>query len=253
MWYIADFFFRRRYKDIPFKIQALTDVYQSECREEIKKEIQKLTDKKDWVITRVRQKPAKLETFRFTTDLFGNRFPAPKPYFLASEIHSKRAYVKVYWFFLAILIVFETYFLSFFGSLILPPEINSSLAYLTVGFFFAATLGIILHFGLGPLFQWYEAKKLHEKYSEDLDGQSPAVSEHQVATFLPRYYIAVALLSLFVIGNLAAGLIRAFLLEPTSEMVDGPMKDRCPSRFSNICGRYSIRHRFGLGDGGTEN
>lgn len=222
MWYIRDWWFRRRHGHLDFKIENFTNAYQSECLEAVKSDIARKTSKLEYYWTRVKQKPPKLEMYKYWVDLLGHRHRVEKPFFTEQEIQKYKIYRTAYFAFMTILVLFETVFFSFFGGLMIPKELRSGLLYLIVGFALALTFAFSLHFSLQAVFKWINARALINKYMQK--GLPKGVSKLDLTPFTPKFVLGILGCILFVVVNVAVGFVRAYLIDPASSMPEGPLK-----------------------------
>jgi hypothetical protein len=218
MWYIPDWWFRRRFQHLNFKIDNFTKTYQSECREEIKKAIAKKTEKKEHIWTRIQLKDPKLTMLEYWTDILGHRHKSKQPLFTESEIAGLKNYRFLYWGFMVLLVLFETVFFSFFAGLLLPKELRIGILFLAIGFTLAVFFAFALHFSLRAIFDWYHARHLIKKYKDD--GKPEGVRDSDITQFVMPFYLGIVGCLFFLVMNVSVGFVRAYLIDPTSTMTD---------------------------------
>jgi hypothetical protein len=145
-------------------------------------------------------------------------------------------YKFAYWIFIVLLIIFETYFLSYFGGLLLPKEMRSGLSYFIIGFILANFFAFSLHFAFEAIFRWYNARHLIRKALEEQHAESAApdqmadpgrrITKRDIAPFRFKFALGVVVCALFLLVNIAAGFVRAYLLDPTANMQNTSLKGK---------------------------
>lgn len=223
MWFIASWIMRRRYQSLPFKMRNFTESYQSECREEIKEKYHSIVSRLQHIKTRLRLKDAKERMQNQITDITGKRRAVERPLFTEDEVaritHNRFGYVLA----LIAFVGLETFFYSFFGSLLLPKELRSAYAVWFLAFGLATVFAALLHFGFRWIFDYFEARYTIEK------EKLPAT---EIKRFFPYFILGIVFCVLFVIVNSAIGFLRADLLDPVAmsenkalvEKIHGPWR-----------------------------
>jgi len=221
MWYIPDWWFRRRHNHLDFKIDNFTQTYQSECREEIKADIIRTTAKKEHIWTRIQLKSPKLSMHEYWTDILGYRHRSKQPLFTESEIAGLKNYRYLYWGFMVLLVLFETVFFSFFAGLLLPKELRVGILFIAIGFTLAVFFAFALHFSLWVIFDWYHARHLIKKYIEL--GEPKEVKERDITPFVMPFYLGIIGCLFFLVMNVSVGFVRAYLIDPTASMTNSAL------------------------------
>lgn len=205
MWFVTAWLYRRRYDSLPFKMRNFTESYQSECRESIKEKFKRITRELENKWVRIKLKDAKNNMHSYTTNLLGIRQPVQKPIFTENEV----ARISQHrWLYLVVLIGFvllETFFYSFFGSLLLPKQIRSVPAVYVLGLTLALAFAVTLHFAFRWIFEFMEAKYIVEKEN---------LNKIELKPFRSKLILGIIFCVLFVVVNLAVGFLRADLLDP---------------------------------------
>lgn len=217
MWFITAWLYRRRYDGLPFKMRNFTESYQSECREEIKEKFKRLTREIENKWVRIKLKDAKENMHSFKTNLLGARKPVKKPIFTEDEVKRISNHTKVYPIILLLFVALETFFYSFFGSLLLSKQLRSVEAVYVLGLALALTFAFALHFGFRWIFEYLEAKYIVEK--ENLD-------KIELKPFRSKFVLGIIFCVLFVVVNLAVGFLRADLLDPVSNSTNAELGEK---------------------------
>jgi len=235
MWIVRDWWVKRKYGRVDFAIDNITQTLQSDCLEDVKKAFTRKTAKKEHYFARVQQKEKKREMFGHYTDLLGRRIRLPFPPFDQTEVARHTTYIKAYVFFMILLVCFETYFLKFFGDLLLSPQ-SSELSKYLIGFVLAIFFAFSLHFALHAIFRWFNARYLirraladQEESDFDLSTElepRKKVRKMDLSPFYPKFILGIIGCVLFIIANIGASLVRVYLLDPASTMENTPFKDR---------------------------
>jgi len=224
MLVLNSWFFRFRYRKLPFIIDNICQTFQSDCREEIKKDVDGITSKFPSILTRLKLKEAKERMHVTYTPLVGNTVTLRQPIFTAQEVEKLKTNRKAYFFVLIILFIFESILYSFMGSMFIPKGIRklfTGSAELVFGFAFALIFVAALHYAFKNLWTFLEAKHIIE--IEKLDRK-------ELKRFYPNLVLSLVILFLFLVANTYTGYIRSLIVEKgtssSSEflnMIHGPL------------------------------
>lgn len=217
MWFIQSWLYRRRYNSLPFKMRNFTESYQSECRESIKEQFKRITREIENKWVRIKLKDAKDNMHAYTTNLLGARKPVKKPIFTEDEVSRISRHRVIYAAVLLLFIALETFFYSFFGSLLLSKQLRSVWAVYVLGAALALAFAFVLHFAFLWIFEYLEAKYIVEK--ENLE-------KTELKPFRSYLVLGVIFCALFIVVNLAVGFLRADLLDPVSNSTSAELGEK---------------------------
>lgn len=209
MWIFSSWLFNLRFRKLSFIIDNICQTFQSECREEIKKEVDGITSKFPAVLTRLKLKDAKDRMHATFKPIVGKTVILKPPIFTAHEVEKMKTNYKVYWIVLGLLLTFETLLYSLMGTMFIPKKIRDTFtgAEFIFGFAFALIFVAALHYAFKNLWTFLEAKQIIE--TEKLDKK-------ELNRFYPNLWLSVIILVLFLFANTYTGYIRAIVVEPAS-------------------------------------
>jgi len=209
MWILNSWLFRFRYGKLNFLIDNICQTFQSDCREEIKKELDGITGKFPAVYTRLKLKDAKERMHATFTPLVGNPIILRHPIFTAHEVEKLKTNRKIYIVVLVLLLFFESILYSLMGTMFIPKGLRDTFVgtELIFGFAFALIFVSALHYAFKNLWTFFEAKHIIEINS--YDGK-------ELKRFYPNLAISLVILVLFLVINTYTGYIRAIIVEPAS-------------------------------------
>ncbi|GAB3507405.1 hypothetical protein [Emticicia fontis] len=191
-------------------MRNLTESFQEECREAIKESFSAITAKLPAIWVRVKLKDAKQKMHDHYLDIFGRPAPMKQPLFTQNEIVKYQQHKLAYAGALVLMLLFETFLYSMIKKILLSKDMLAQYPGIefAVGFFFASIFVAMLHFAFKYLWAYFEAKTIVE--TEQLDSL-------QLKHFRRNYQLAIILISIFILSNLATGYLRAIFLEPHSK------------------------------------
>lgn len=209
MWFIKSWIFKSRYGNLPFKMRNFTESFQQECRESIKDSYKQITSKLDHIWTRIQLKDKKQLMHNFYVDLLGEKNPIKHPIFSQNEVAKFSQNKNLYKGVLLLMILFETALYSLMGNLFLNRQTMKDYAGIEYifGLGFSIIFVVALHYAFKNLWEYIEAKNIIEIKKMDKLRLKP---------FYPKLFLAILLITIFIITNIATGYIRATILEPSS-------------------------------------
>ena len=211
MWFLNSWFFGFRYRKLPFIIDNICQTFQSDCREEVKKDVDGITSKYPAILTRLKLKDAKERMHATYIQVVGNPVTLRQPIFTAQEVEKIKTNRITYFIVLGLLLFFESVLYSLMGSKFIPKGIRKLFmgsAELVFGFAFALIFVAALHYAFKNLWTFLEAKHIIE--INKLDRKE-----------LKRFYPNLVLSLLFLVANTYTGYIRAMIVEPASTSSSG--------------------------------
>jgi hypothetical protein len=209
MWIFSSWLFKLRFRKLPFIVDNICQTFQSECREEIKKEFDGITRQFPAILTRLKLKDAKERMHATYTPIVGKTVILKHPIFTAHEVEKTKTNMKVYLFVLVLLLIFESLLYSLMGTIFIPKKIRDTFVgtEFIFGFAFALIFVAALHFAFKNLWTFLEAKQIIN--TEKLDKK-------ELVKFYPNLVLSLFILSLFLITNTYTGFIRAKIIDPAS-------------------------------------
>ncbi len=223
MWFLQEFFFKKRSGNLPFKMRNMTQSHQQECRESIKEEFTSITRKLPALQVRLRIKDAKANMHQNLKDIFGNPQKVIQPIFTQDELAKFTQNLYIYRAVLFLMVFFESILYSLMASLFIRRQSLNDFAGIEYifGFSFAIIFVAALHFAFKNMWEFFEAKNSIEKNSYDKKLLKP---------FYINIILAAIVLTIFIVTNIYTGYIRAIILEPGAtstssyiEKIHGPL------------------------------
>ncbi|MGY3214488.1 hypothetical protein [Mucilaginibacter sp. HD30] len=210
MWFVKSWIYKGRYGKLPFKMRNLTESFQEECREAIKNSFGTITAKLPGIWVRIKLKDAKQKMHDQYLDIFGRPVAMKQPPFTQNEIVKYKQNKLAYAGALVLMLLFETFLYSMIKKILLSKDMLQQYPGIefAVGFFFAAIFVAMLHFAFKYLWAYFEAKTISE--TEEVDPL-------KLKPFRRNYQLALIMIVIFIIANLATGYLRATFLEPHSK------------------------------------
>ena len=209
MWFIKSWIYKNRYGNLPVKMRNFTESYQEECREAIKEEFKGITAKLPNIWTRIKLKFAKQKMHDTYVDILGRSKPVKQPIFSENEVARFRQNFLAYFGVLVLMIIFESILYSLMASLFIKKQLLKDIPGISIvfGFAFAIIFVGALHFAFKSLWEFLDAKYIVDK--EKLERV-------ELKPFYKNLFLAVLILTIFIITNLYTGFIRATIMEPSS-------------------------------------
>lgn len=209
MWIFSSWLFKLRFRKLPFIVDNICQTFQSECREDIKKDIDGITSKFPAVLTRLKLKDAKERMHATYTPIVGKPVILKHPIFTAQEVEQMKTNRKVYWVVLGLLLMFECFLYSLMSNLFIPKSFRDLLdgEEFIFGLAFALIFVAGLHYAFKNLWAFLEAKQIIE--TENLDKK-------ELVRFYPNLWLSVVILLLFLFANTYTGYVRAMIIEPAA-------------------------------------
>ena len=223
MWFLQEFFFKKRSGNLPFKMRNMTQSHQQECRESIKDEFTSITRKLPALQVRLRIKDAKANMHHNLKDIFGNPQKVIQPIFTQDELTKFTQNLYIYRVVLVLMVFFESILYSLMANLFIRRQSLNDFAGIEYifGFSFSIIFVSALHFAFKNMWEFFEAKHLIEKKSYDKKLLKP---------FYVNISLAGIILTIFIVTNIYTGYIRAIILEPGAtstssylEKIHGPL------------------------------
>lgn len=205
MWFVGGWIYRWRYGKLGFKIRNFTESAQAECRESIVEGLKRITAKKGHFWTRIELKDAKSKMHEFDTDILGRTHKVEGPIFTESEIARIDKWNVIYWGAIALLVLFESFFFSYFGDIMLPPTLRGPLQLFVTGLVFAIVFAMALHLATGMIDAYFKAKYIIERDN---------LNKVELKKFSRELVFGLVILVLFLIVNPAVAIVRTSMLEP---------------------------------------